>query len=155
MRRLAALCSFLFIIGSNASYLPWLGESEYCVQACGIIYSKVWFDAKKPSFPCKGKNAVKSLFYCAAQHCTGKDLVNGLLAANETCTEDGHALPSFEAFRSNPKATPLRMITIVSAKEAKKTNFTEPVLPSEEWFDLAYRSTIVRQRSFMLNFSFS
>ncbi|KAF7192344.1 Ferric/cupric reductase transmembrane component B [Pseudocercospora fuligena] len=156
MRRPTALCLLLFFLDTQASYVPWLDTSEYCVQACGIIYSKVWFDSQIPlPLPCISKNAIKSFFYCAAKHCTAAEIEQGLEAANASCIARGPILPSYEAFRSDPKATPLANVTIVSTKDAKKKNFTEPVLPSDEWFDLAYRSTIVRERSFMFNFSFS
>ncbi|EME88424.1 uncharacterized protein MYCFIDRAFT_43867 [Pseudocercospora fijiensis CIRAD86] len=156
MRRPIALGLLLCFSGTRASYVPWLDKSEYCVQACGVIYGKVWFDSQNPlSLPCRGMNAIKSFFYCAAKHCTAAEIEEGLEAANASCIAQGPALPSYEAFRSNPKATPLANVTIISAKDAKKTNFTEPVLPSEEWFSLAYRSTTVRERSFMFNFSFS
>ncbi|KXS99512.1 hypothetical protein AC578_4268 [Pseudocercospora eumusae] len=152
----AASCLLLLFLGTHASYVPWLDKSEYCVQACGIIYSKIWFDSQMPqSLPCTSKNAIESFFYCSAKHCTAAEIEEGLGAANASCIARGSTLPSYEAFRSDPKAVPLDNVTVISAKDAKKKNFTEPVLPSDEWFDLAYRSTIVRERSFMFNFSFS
>ncbi|KXT18130.1 hypothetical protein AC579_4528 [Pseudocercospora musae] len=156
MRHPAALCLLLFFLGTQAGYVPWLDKSEYCVQACGVIYRKVWFDSQVPQqLPCTSENAIKSFFYCAEKHCTAAEIEQGLDAANTSCIASGMSLPSYEAFRSNPKATPLANVTIISAKDANKENFTEPVLPSDDWFDLAYRSTTVRERSFMFNFSFS
>lgn len=136
----------------GADAVTYLQRSQYCVAACSAALNHVSFDGKKPAsaslgspVPCTDKHYIESLFYCAAAYCTPEQARSGLDYNNETCLSDaGKPLPSYATSMERPPSGAAGAVMRVSEMDVRKRNFTQPVVPSQEFFNVGYESAVSR-----------
>lgn len=98
---------------------------------------------------------IDSLFSCATIYCNVSEAKSGLAYSNSTClTKAGRALPSYTVFLANESVSAAQDVRRISHKHAK-TSTNEPVVPDQDFFKLAYKSTVSRNRTKYLNWTFA
>ncbi|KAF2162652.1 hypothetical protein M409DRAFT_68952 [Zasmidium cellare ATCC 36951] len=93
-------------------------------------------DSQDSPVPCTNTAYVESLFSCTSAYCTAEQARWGLDYQNATCEEQGIPLPSYTLAAGSAKS-----ILRVSQQEVEAQNYTQTVVPSEAFFDVACEST--------------
>ncbi|GIZ43008.1 hypothetical protein CKM354_000625400 [Cercospora kikuchii] len=87
---------------------------------------------------CSGALAVQSVFHCVDHYCEPDEIQHGLNYLNWTCTQEKRS------FLSPYQLDGAIHLTVITAQEAKGTRYTQLVLPSEEYYQVALGSTVTR-----------
>lgn len=154
------LLATLTAIPSTDAFLSTPTKRDYCVQACNTVVGSVIFvDAQEDYYlnQCTSPLFIESLSLCAQQYCTGSQLKDGLDFANKTCVLNaGVPFPSFDAFkRSSSELDEFEksdaMVGLVSFEEP----LDYAIIPTEEWYQLGYRTMASNYDSYNLGWSFS
>lgn len=123
------------IVGANL--IPKPDDSQYCAIACSAIIGRIKFEQKPAENPvCSGALAVQSVFHCIDHYCEPDEIQQGLNYLNWTCTQEKRSFLS--AYQLDGAIN----LTVITAQEAKGTRYTQLVLPSEEYYQVALGSTV-------------
>jgi hypothetical protein len=135
MQSLLLLLLLLCNSSVRANIIPKPPASTYCVDACVAVIGRIKFNGKSAQNPpCSRPLAVDSLFSCVTRYCSQDEAISGLQYTDRTCSENGEHLPLYT--RSNHTVP-----TLITAKQIKQ-NFTEAVIPNEEYFQTVLKATV-------------
>lgn len=125
---------------------PYPERDELCLASCDLTLAKLTFaggDASEAAAqPCENVLFLQSLYLCAQRYCTDSDIEPGRAFLSLLCNDEG--LPSL------PPASIAANVSLQDAAPINATskgkNLNHTVIPTEDFFRLAYNSTEYRAR---------
>lgn len=140
-----------------------LNHNVICVATCQgtlsrVPFSSSNFEAAKSgdyySSLCGNELRVKSMFYCAKEHCTSNEIITGSRYVNNICEVSANiTLPPFEQF-ANVTDEELRAIRRIEYGEIFEAELNTTALPSQEVFKLLYETLDTWRFQMSMNFGY-
>lgn len=135
-----ALLLSVFALVSTSLQSDYPSKSQICVRGCQISTYSVTFGTSDPeAWPdCHDNLRWGSIWLCAKTYCTAREIRAGVPYVSEGCDD----IVSYDSVIANYSDEAIKAMPTLPDAEPPSDIMNTTVLPTREFFDLAYKTIV-------------